>query len=96
MTDFAKEDAEYSAYLARILKSLDKEAVSIFLRRPLVFGHEHVGKRSAPLHKAKHKAIEERVKDVLATGQKVIVFISFGRGSRSTGRLSARLRHNLG
>ena len=30
MTDFAKEDAEYSAYLARILKSLDKEAVPIF------------------------------------------------------------------
>jgi SWI/SNF-related matrix-associated actin-dependent regulator 1 of chromatin subfamily A len=32
------------------------------------------------LHKAKHKAVEERVKDVLATGQKVIVFTSFREG----------------
>lgn len=32
------------------------------------------------LHRAKHKAVEERVKDVLATGQKVIVFTAFREG----------------
>jgi SWI/SNF-related matrix-associated actin-dependent regulator 1 of chromatin subfamily A len=32
------------------------------------------------LHKAKHKAVEERIGDVLATGQKVIVFTSFTEG----------------
>lgn len=32
------------------------------------------------LHRAKHKAVEERVKDVLATGRKVIVFTAFREG----------------
>ena len=32
------------------------------------------------LHKAKHKAVAERIKDVIATGDKVIVFTSFNDG----------------
>lgn len=32
------------------------------------------------LHKAKHKVVEERIQDVLATGQKVVVFTSFTEG----------------
>jgi SWI/SNF-related matrix-associated actin-dependent regulator 1 of chromatin subfamily A len=32
------------------------------------------------LHKAKHMAVEERIRDVLATGQKVVVFTSFTEG----------------
>jgi SWI/SNF-related matrix-associated actin-dependent regulator 1 of chromatin subfamily A len=32
------------------------------------------------LHKAKHRAVEERIRDVLATGQKVIVFTAFTDG----------------
>jgi SNF2 family DNA or RNA helicase len=32
------------------------------------------------LHKAKHKAVAERIRDVLATGQKVIVFTAFTDG----------------
>ena len=34
------------------------------------------------LHKAKHKAVAERIRDVLATGQKVIVFTAFTEGLR--------------
>ena len=34
------------------------------------------------LHKAKHRAVAERIQDVLATGQKVIVFTSFTEGLR--------------
>ena len=34
------------------------------------------------LHKAKHRAVEERVRDVIATGQKVIVFTAFTDGLR--------------
>ena len=32
------------------------------------------------LHKAKHKAVAERIKDVIATGDKVVVFTSFNDG----------------
>lgn len=32
------------------------------------------------LHKAKHKAVAERIRDVLATGQKVVVFANFNDG----------------
>jgi SWI/SNF-related matrix-associated actin-dependent regulator 1 of chromatin subfamily A len=32
------------------------------------------------LHRAKHKAVEERIRDVIATGQKVIVFTAFTDG----------------
>lgn len=32
------------------------------------------------LHKAKHKAVAERIRDVVATGQKVVVFTSFSDG----------------
>jgi SWI/SNF-related matrix-associated actin-dependent regulator of chromatin subfamily A-like protein 1 len=32
------------------------------------------------LHKAKHKAVAERIKDVIATGDKVVVFTSFNEG----------------
>jgi SWI/SNF-related matrix-associated actin-dependent regulator 1 of chromatin subfamily A len=32
------------------------------------------------LHKAKHKAVAERIRDVLATGDKVVVFTSFSEG----------------
>ena len=32
------------------------------------------------LHKAKHRAVEERIRDVIATGQKVIVFTAFTDG----------------
>jgi SWI/SNF-related matrix-associated actin-dependent regulator 1 of chromatin subfamily A len=34
------------------------------------------------LHKAKHKAVAERIRDVLETGQKLIVFTSFTEGLR--------------
>jgi SWI/SNF-related matrix-associated actin-dependent regulator 1 of chromatin subfamily A len=34
------------------------------------------------LHKAKHKAVAERIRDVLATGQKVVVFTAFTDGLR--------------
>jgi len=34
------------------------------------------------LHKAKHAAVAERIRDVLATGQKVIVFTAFTAGLR--------------
>jgi SWI/SNF-related matrix-associated actin-dependent regulator 1 of chromatin subfamily A len=37
-------------------------------------------KMRVALHKAKHKAVAERVRDVLATGQKVIVFTAFTEG----------------
>ncbi|MHB2165625.1 DEAD/DEAH box helicase [Alsobacter sp. R-9] len=40
----------------------------------------HLTKVRVALHKAKHRAVEERVKDVLATGQKVIVFTAFREG----------------
>ena len=40
----------------------------------------HLTKVRVALHKAKHKAVEERVRDVLATGQKVIVFTAFRDG----------------
>jgi SWI/SNF-related matrix-associated actin-dependent regulator 1 of chromatin subfamily A len=32
------------------------------------------------LHKAKHKAVAERIKDVIATGEKVVVFTAFNDG----------------
>jgi SWI/SNF-related matrix-associated actin-dependent regulator 1 of chromatin subfamily A len=32
------------------------------------------------LHKAKHKAVAERVRDVIATGDKVVIFTSFNEG----------------
>ena len=32
------------------------------------------------LHKAKHDAVAERIKDVVATGQKVVVFTCFNEG----------------
>lgn len=34
------------------------------------------------LHKAKHKAVNERVRDILATGDKVVVFTAFNEGLR--------------
>jgi len=56
------------------------------------------------LHKAKHKAVAERIRDVLATGQKVVVFANFNDGIerhmkelgqsavKITGELNARQR----
>ncbi len=39
-----------------------------------------ITKLRVALHKAKHAACAERIKDVLATGQKVVVFASFSEG----------------
>jgi hypothetical protein len=62
---------------------LDNSAYKEFLGR--------LQKLRVALHKAKHKAVAERIRDVLATGQKVIVFTAFTDGlKKNTKRRSAR------
>jgi hypothetical protein len=39
-----------------------------------------IAKLRVALHKAKHAACAERIKDVLATGQKVVIFTCYNEG----------------